>query len=134
MRWDGQCRHAFQVTRDAGKSHQQMPDIHQQQDGKDNGQYAICSICHGLLATFLCLEPQTDTRRLHGLIHHVEQLARQLVEFHFIPRGGAERGEGLGRVILAPIEAPIDHGLHAPPQREEQRRNDQRRDGDRQIG
>lgn len=35
---------------------------------------------------------------------------------------------------LAPIEPLVDHVLRAPPQRDEQRGDDQRRNGDRQIG
>jgi len=46
------------------------------------------------------LQPQTHARRLHGFVHHVEQFARQLVEFHFVAHRHTKRSEGLGRVVL----------------------------------
>ena len=55
------------------------------------------------------------------------------LELDLLAQPRAERLERALGVVAAPVEAPVDEPLHARPQRQEQRGDDERRDGDRQV-
>jgi hypothetical protein len=66
-------------------------------------------------------------RGLEGVLDHAHQVPLYGVEVDGLAQAGGERGhQGLG-VVAGPVEPPVDHPLHAPAQRVEQRRGDQRR-------
>src|SRR5260221_11400232 len=77
----------------------------------------------GSMYSVMCrwTQPQRDMRGLHRLLHHGQQLLAQLVQVHLLPQGGAESGHGLGGVILATIEAPVNDPLDASTERLEQK-------------
>src|SRR5260370_5540769 len=52
--------------------------------------------------------------RLHGLLHHLQQLRTQLVQVHLIAQRGTESSHDLRCIIFAAIEAAIDDPLDAP--------------------
>ena len=54
--------------------------------------------------------------RLHRLLNDGEQLLAQLVQVHFLAQRCAERLQGLGRIILATVEALVDDRLDAMAQ------------------
>ena len=58
---------------------------------------------------------------------------RAAVELDLLAQPRAERLERALRVVAAPVEAAVDEPLHARAQRQEQRRHDERRGGDRQV-
>ena len=62
---------------------------------------------------FSWAQPQRDMRRLHRLLQHGQQFLPQLIQVHFLPQGGAEGSQRLGRIIFATVEAPINHILDA---------------------
>ena len=57
---------------------------------------------------------------MQRLLHHRQQVSRQHLHLHFVPQPGAETRERAHRVIFAPLEAPVDERLDAPPQRLEE--------------
>ena len=59
--------------------------------------------------------------------------AVERLEFDLLAQPRAERVERALRVVAAPVEAPVDEPLHARAQRQEERGDDQRRHGDRQV-
>src|SRR6266545_4691707 len=65
-------------------------------------------------------EPQRGAGRLHRLVDHREQLGSETVEVDLGMQPGAECLDGPGRVVAAPVEAPIDGLLDAPAGRLEQ--------------
>jgi hypothetical protein len=47
------------------------------------------------------------------LVHHREQLDRQRIEIELLTQAGAEHLDGHGRVVLAPVETPVNRLLDA---------------------
>ena len=70
---------------------------------------------------------------LHRLLNDVEQVLTQLLQVHFLAQGGAEGCHGLGGIILAAIEAPVNNPLDALAQGLEEGRNRQGGDDDCDI-
>src|SRR6266540_3997617 len=56
-------------------------------------------------------QPQRDRGGLHRLVDHGKQLRGQRVEVDLCAQADAERLDGLGRVVAAPVEAPVVHLL-----------------------
>src|SRR6266699_2029221 len=56
-------------------------------------------------------QPERDVRWLHRLLHHGHQLFTQLIQVKLMAQRGTESLEGFGCVILAAIEAAINHFL-----------------------
>ena len=50
--------------------------------------------------------------RLHRLVNYGHQLGREGVQVDLVAEAGAERLDGLGRVVAAPVEAPVHHRLN----------------------
>jgi hypothetical protein len=72
--------------------------------------------------------------RLHRLPHHSYQIVAQSVQICLVSKLGREGFEGLGSVVLTPVEATIHERLHPPTQRVEQRRYDEGRDDYGKLG
>jgi hypothetical protein len=66
-------------------------------------------------------KPQRDPGRFHGLVNDRQQLGREGVEVDLVAQAGRERLDGLGRVVAAPVEAPVNRPLNATAGRLEQR-------------
>jgi hypothetical protein len=66
-------------------------------------------------------QPQRHAGRLHGLVDHGEQLGREGVKVDRLAQPGAQRRDGPGGVVAAPIEAPVHRLLDAAAGRLEQR-------------
>src|SRR5512133_1242654 len=70
-------------------------------------------------ATVSCLmvrggaQPQRHRRWFHGLVDHGQELGRERVQVDLFPEPSAERLDGLGRVVAAAVEAPVDRLLNA---------------------
>src|SRR5829696_4508084 len=58
-------------------------------------------------------EPQRGAGRLHRLVDHGQQLGREGVQVDLLVQLAAERLDGGGGVVAAPVEAPVD-GLLDP--------------------
>ena len=56
-------------------------------------------------------KPERDLGWLHGLVHDRQQLAGEGVEVDLLAEAGGERLDGLGGVVLAAVEAAINHLL-----------------------
>jgi hypothetical protein len=67
-------------------------------------------------------QPQREVGWLHSLPYHPHQIVAQGVEVRLVPELGREGFQGLPRVVLPTVEAPIYERLYAPPQGSEQRR------------
>src|SRR5512132_474477 len=65
-------------------------------------------------------KPQRYRRWLHRLVSHREQLPGEGIEVDLVAQPGAERLDGLGRVVLTPVEAAVNSSLDATPSRLEQ--------------
>ena len=78
-------------------------------------------------------QPERHVRRLHRVGDHRLEVAAQAVEVDLLPQPRAERLERALRVVAAAVEAPVDEPLHPRAQRQEQRGDDERRRGDRQV-
>jgi hypothetical protein len=70
-------------------------------------------------------QPQRRLGGLHGLVNRGQQLGRQRVQVDLVAEAGAERLDGPGGVVAAPVEAPIHRLLDAASGRLEQRRHGQ---------
>ncbi len=57
---------------------------------------------------------------LHRFPYHPNQIVAQGVKIGLVPQLGREGFEGLSRVVLPTVEAPVDEVLGAAPQRVEQ--------------
>jgi hypothetical protein len=68
------------------------------------------------LRDFARTQPQRDMGRLHSLPYHPYQFAVQRLQVCLIPQSGRETFERLPRVVLFPVEAPVDKALDTPPQ------------------
>ena len=62
-------------------------------------------------------QPERNMRGLHRLLHHGQQVPAQLLQVDFLAQGSAERGHGLGGIILAAIEAPVNDPLDTSVER-----------------
>ncbi len=67
--------------------------------------------------------------RLHGMFDHGQQLGMEGVQVDLVPQPHREPLQGTGRVIAAPVEAPVDKVLDAAAQRLEQRGHQERGGG-----
>src|ERR671910_2749539 len=65
-------------------------------------------------------QPERDVLWLHRVPHHGQDVAAQGVEVRIISKLGGELFEGLRRVVLVAVEAPVYELLHAVAQRIEQ--------------
>jgi hypothetical protein len=65
-------------------------------------------------------KPHRRLRWLHRLVDHAEQLGRERVEVELLTQPGGERLDGLGGVVAAAVEAPVDQVLDAASQRPKQ--------------
>ena len=79
-------------------------------------------------------KPQRRMCRLHGLVGHGQQLDGHAVQVDLLVQPIAERGDPLGGVVAAAVEAPVDRGLDAAAGRLEQRGHGQGRPGHHQRG
>ena len=68
---------------------------------------------------------------LQCAVDHAGQVCLHGVQVHGVLQSGRERGHGLVGVVPGPVESPVHHLLHPPPQRTEQRRGGQRGAGHR---
>src|SRR5436305_12493139 len=78
------------------------------------------------LLFFRLSQPERDMRRLHRLLHDLNQLFAQLVQIHLIAQYRAKMSKRLRRIILPAIEAAINSTLDAPAKVLKKRRNCQR--------
>ena len=69
---------------------------------------------------------------LHGFLDNAKQVLTQLAQVHFAAQRCAERLHGPGRIILATIEAAVNHALNPMTQGLEQGSDHQRRGDDHQ--
>jgi hypothetical protein len=53
----------------------------------------------------------------HRFLHNLYQLACQAVYVDFVSGGGCKPLQGLGGIVFAPVEAPVDAALQAAAQR-----------------
>jgi hypothetical protein len=60
-------------------------------------------------------KPKRRRGWLHCLVDHRQQLGRQRVQVHLLAQPGAERLDGLGRVVAAPVEPAVDHAMLTVP-------------------
>src|SRR5215212_6047556 len=72
-------------------------------------------------------QPQRDVLGLHSLPYHRDQLTTQPVEVSLLAQSSGERPERPGRVVLAPVEAPVYKRLDAAAQRIEKPRHNEGR-------
>src|SRR6266536_6158070 len=79
-------------------------------------------------------KPQRRLGRLHGLVDYGQQLAGQGVQVDLLAQPGAEPLDGLGGVVAAPVEAPVDRLLDAVAGRLERRGHGQGGAGHSQAG
>jgi hypothetical protein len=68
-------------------------------------------------------QPQGDLGRLHRLPYHPYQIIAKCVQVCFFAQLGRESFQGLSRVLLIAVEAPVYKALNAPPERSKQRRD-----------
>ena len=61
------------------------------------------------------------------------ELGAQPLELDLLAQPGPERLQRPLCVVAAPVEAPVDEPLHPAAQRQEQRGDDERRHGDREV-
>src|SRR5215217_3667284 len=61
-----------------------------------------------LIAASPVPKPQRRRGRLHRLVDHPQNLGRGRVQIDLVAQAGAARLDGLGRMVLAPVEAPVD--------------------------
>src|SRR5215210_671970 len=73
-------------------------------------------------------QPQGDVGWLHRLLHHTHQVVAKGVQVRFVSQRRGEGFQGLPRVVLPTVEAPVYERLDAPPQGREQGRYHQRGD------
>src|SRR5919107_5742388 len=78
-------------------------------------------------------QPQRDVFRLQRLPYHGCKVLVQRRQVCLVAQPGGVRFEGLSRVVLAPVETPIDKALDAAPQRVEQGRYGEGRYDNRQL-
>jgi hypothetical protein len=79
-------------------------------------------------------QPQRPRRGFHGLVDDGEQLSRERVQLDLPTQPGAERLHGLGRVVVAAVEAPVDQRLDAAAGRLDHRRHGKGRGSHHQAG
>src|SRR3954464_11565053 len=77
-------------------------------------------------------EPERHVLRLDGLLDDADELALHGVEVELVAQPAAEALQRERGVVAAAVEAAVDRGLDARPRGAEQRRDDQRGDGDAQ--
>jgi hypothetical protein len=58
-------------------------------------------------------KPKRDAGRLHRLVNDRQHLGGKGIEVDLVAQAGGERLDGLGRVVLAPVEAAVNRGLDA---------------------
>ena len=73
------------------------------------------------------LDPHRQMSGLERGVHHVGQLIADRAQVHGVLQPRRESGDDLVGIVPGPVEPPVDHPLHPPAQRVEQRRDDQRR-------
>jgi hypothetical protein len=73
-----------------------------------------------LIAASPVPKPKRRRGRLHRLVDHPQHPGRARVQIGLVAQAGAERLDGLGRVVLAAVEAPVDPLLDAAAGRLEQ--------------
>src|SRR5919199_4347085 len=66
-------------------------------------------------------DPDRDVRWLHRLLDDREQVLGQAVEVNLIAQCRTESLERACRIVLAPVEAPVDERLDPPPPGVEER-------------
>ena len=71
--------------------------------------------------------------RAASLSNHVLELRPQAVELHVLAEPGAELLQGTAGVVAAAVEAAVDEALDSRPRGQEKRRDDEGRDGDREV-
>jgi hypothetical protein len=76
-------------------------------------------------------QPQRRLGGLHGLVNRGQQLGRQRVQVDLVAEAGAERLDGPGGVVAAPVEATIYTVLDAAAGWLEQRGHGESGAGDR---
>src|SRR5579859_8074978 len=67
--------------------------------------------------------PQPDMCRLHGGLHHGEQMVAQRIHIDLIAQSSAEGRDCASRIVLTAIETAVDNGLDALTQGLEEARN-----------
>lgn len=60
-------------------------------------------------------QPQRHVLGLHGLADHRYEVATQGFQVYLVAQSRGENFQGLPRVVLASVEAPVDEGLDARP-------------------
>jgi hypothetical protein len=63
----------------------------------------------------LTSHPQRHSGELHGFLDHPEQVIRKTLEIHLITQPDGELLYRPGRVVPAPVGAPVDEALNASP-------------------
>ena len=71
--------------------------------------------------------------RLYRLRHHSHQVVAQGIQVGLLSQPRVLGSEGLRRVVLSTVEAPVDEFLHTPPQRLKERRYRQRGGDNREL-
>ena len=79
-------------------------------------------------------KPERDPGRLHSLVHDRQQLVREGIEVDLVAQAGGEHLDCRSRVVVASVEAAVNHLLDAAPGRLEQRGHGQGRSGHDQAG
>jgi hypothetical protein len=62
------------------------------------------------------MQPQRDVGWLYRLVHHAHQLIAEPVQVGLITQLGREGFQGLSRIVLAAVEAPVYERLDAAPE------------------
>src|SRR5918993_4353365 len=73
-------------------------------------------------------------RGLHRLSDYRQEVIVQLPEVRLLTQAGTKSLQGLRSVVLAAVEAAVDEGLYTMPDGVEERRDQERRSHDRELG
>src|SRR5215210_5427933 len=73
-------------------------------------------------------------RGLYRLVDHPHKGTDQIFEVYLVAQAGAELFQGLRSIVLAAVEASVYEGLYTMPDRVEERRDQQRRRHDCELG
>ena len=78
-------------------------------------------------------EPQRDMRGLNRLLDYGLELLSEPLQVHLAPQGVGEPGQSLRSIVIPAVESPVDETLDPPPDRLEERGDNQRRDDDATV-
>jgi hypothetical protein len=77
-------------------------------------------VCLLIFRISLRAQPQREVGGLHRLLYHPYEVVGQSIEVRLVSQFRGEALQSLPRIVLLAVEAPVDEGLDASPQRIEQ--------------